>query len=175
MPLQRGSDWTDWLDNLLPILIAVIVGGFALLKRAIDAFFARRSEETRAKPKPPLDQEVKRYLDMLDRDTRVAPGEEAAAEAEAEAEKAREVEIVPRPEPEPVFASPPDFGDGLPERPSRAETSAPMAVAPAIQVTSRSRRRAPGRPPAPRRKSLREAVLWSEILAPPVALRPPRP
>lgn len=164
MAAARGPEWTDLLGDLLPIVITVIIGILALTRRVVEAIFKRRAEEARAKPRPPLNEEVRQFLEMLDKDT----GRSTAAPAPAPGE----VDETPPTE------LPIDF-PAVPAAPdTRAvETAAPPSIAPAMTVAP-ALERAGSRHERERRHGagidLRQAMVWSEILARPLSERAPR-
>jgi hypothetical protein len=163
----RGPDWTDLLGDLLPIVITVVIGVLAITRRGIEALFKRRSEAARTSPRPPLNQEVRQFLEMLERDTGRRVGEPATEEEEStDAPPALDETPAPPIVTLPTFAPPP------PAPPIRVVGIAPaLAVARPIHV---ERARRPPRTPAlGARPDLRQAFVWSEILGPPLALREP--
>jgi len=181
---RAASDWTDLISELLPIIITVVIGLLALTKRLVDGMLRRRADAASRKPMPPLNEEVRQFLEEFERDRRGLFGggpedrrrgereEVEAAAAAAAAEESREREerhIAPAPPPDRPQAAPIRPEPATAWTPERAAITVPLAVErPAAEL--RRRRMSPVAGLVSRR-DLRRAFVWAEILAAPVALR----
>ncbi|MBI1850792.1 MAG: hypothetical protein HYR85_10650 [Planctomycetes bacterium] len=159
--MARDRDWFDQVREFIPILIVIVIGLLSGLKRYFEVQRNRPSGTPKSKddrPARPVMEEVKKYIDAYE-------GRDTEEEPAPQPKPMPITDVAPTP-PEPVANEAPTATD-----PWKRPVQTPLRQRTAFVAPARVALRA--RSPLVRasRTDLRRAIVWKEVLGPPVSLR----